>query len=225
MIKAVIIDFDDTLCLTEEATFNLENEVLRQMGRAPMARETHRSTWGQPLFEAIKTRSPGVDVEEFRRLVDVVQAEWVEGKKIDVVDEMRLAAMDALMEQGKKLYILTSRTHQEVRHILAPDHGLAGRITAFYYRDVMEFHKPDPRAFDILLNDHGFDRNECVYVGDSPSDAVAAKQAGMHFICSLESGVRTEEDFEGLATDVFIPRFVDLPAAVALLDNKLAVLA
>lgn len=223
MIKAVIVDFDDTLCLTEEATFYLENEVLRQMGRTPMPREIHKSTWGQPLFDAIKTRSPGVDVERFRQLIDEVQTNWVGLGKIDAVDELRLAALDALMEQGKKLYILTSRTHQEVRHLMAPDHGLASRITTFYYRDVMEFHKPDPRAFDVLLNDHGFDRNECVYVGDSPSDAVAAKQAHMHFICSLESGVRTEEDFEGLRTDVFIPRFSDLPAAVALLDKNLAI--
>jgi phosphoglycolate phosphatase len=133
--------------------------------------------------------------------------------------------LDVLQEQGKKLFILTSRTHQEVEHMLKPDHDLAKRITTFYYRDVMEFHKPDPRAFDVLLNDHGFDRGECVYVGDSPSDAVAAKQAHMHFICSLESGVRTEDDFEGLGTDVFISRFTDLPGAVALLDKKVSGLA
>ncbi|GEM_PF-2707710 len=33
MIKAVAIDFDDTLCLTEEATFKLENATLVRMGR------------------------------------------------------------------------------------------------------------------------------------------------------------------------------------------------
>ena len=85
----------------------------------------------------------------------------------------------------------------------------------------MEFHKPDPRAFDLLLKDHSFDRAECVYVGDSPNDAIAAKQAGMHFIGSVESGVRTEADFEGLLTDVFIAHFTDLPAAVAQLDQRL----
>jgi phosphoglycolate phosphatase len=32
MIKAVIIDVDDTLCLTESICFELENDVLKQMG-------------------------------------------------------------------------------------------------------------------------------------------------------------------------------------------------
>jgi len=224
MIKAVIVDFDDTLCMTEQACFDLENEILRRMGRSPMSREIHKTTWGQPLFETIKVRSPGVDAEEFRRLTDIVQAEWVQEEKIDVVDNLRLATLDALAEAGKKLYVLTSRTHQELRHLLAPDHGLASRITAFYYRDIMEFHKPDPRAFDLLLKDHAFERAECAYVGDSPNDAIAAKQAGMHFIGSVESGVRTEADFEGLLTDVFITHFTDLPAAVAQLDQRFGLL-
>ncbi len=187
-----------------------------------MSMEMHRATWGQPLFEVIQVRSPGVDVEEFRVSHRAAHQEWIAEGKVDAVDPAGLAALDALVDDGKKLYILTSRTHQEFQHLLAPDHELASRITAFYYRDVMEFHKPDPRAFDVLLKNHGFDREECVYVGDSPSDALAAKQAKMHFICSLESGVRTEKDFEGLATDVFIKRFADLPAAVALLDKRLA---
>jgi phosphoglycolate phosphatase-like HAD superfamily hydrolase len=38
MIRAVIVDVDDTLCLTEEASFALENEVLSRMGRPPMPR-------------------------------------------------------------------------------------------------------------------------------------------------------------------------------------------
>lgn len=75
MIRAVVIDFDDTLCLTEEACFDLENEVLRRIGRKPQTRSIHKSTWGRPLFEAIKVRSPGVDVEEFRRAMTGAQRE------------------------------------------------------------------------------------------------------------------------------------------------------
>lgn len=41
MIQAVVIDVDDTLCLTEAACFDLENEVLKRMGREPMPRAIH----------------------------------------------------------------------------------------------------------------------------------------------------------------------------------------
>jgi len=41
VIKAVVIDLDDTLCLTEEACFDMENEVLVKMGLKPMSRDIH----------------------------------------------------------------------------------------------------------------------------------------------------------------------------------------
>ncbi|MGB4759594.1 MAG: hypothetical protein WBP26_06080 [Candidatus Saccharimonadales bacterium] len=79
MIKAVIIDFDDTLCLTEEACFNLENETLQRMGRKPMSRDIHKNTWGQPLYDAIRLRSPGVDADKFWEIMPTVHEEFIEG--------------------------------------------------------------------------------------------------------------------------------------------------
>lgn len=221
MIKAVVIDFDDTLCLTEQACFELENEVLRLMGRPPQEREVHRKTWGQPLYEAITVRSPGVDAVVFRQIMEEQIPVWVLEGKLDAVNPKNFDALDEVASQGKELYILTSRTHKEVEHLMEADHDLAGRIKAFYYRDIMEYHKPDPRAFDVLLNNHGLARSECVYVGDSPSDAAAAKQGHMHFIASLESGVRTREDFAAFEVDAFIDYLTDLPQAIRALDRNI----
>lgn len=214
MIKAVVIDFDDTLCLTEAACFELENAVLALMDCQPQTREIHKHTWGQPLFDIITTRSPGVDVKRFRELIQEMLPLWVAEGKIDTISPTSIETLDELLQEGKELYILTSRTHDEVKHLLSPEHDLASRITSFYYRDIMAFHKPDPRAFDEVLNDHQLDRAACVYVGDSPSDAMAAKQAGLHFIASLESGVRTKEDFATLPVDAFVNSFSNIPAAI-----------
>lgn len=222
MIKAVIVDFDDTLCLTEEACFYLENEVLRRIGAKPFERALHISTWGQPLFEAIKVRSPGVDVAAFRETMAQAQLEWVDEGKIDVITPANLAAIDALLADGKEVFVLTARTHEEVVHFLEPEHDLSKRIKQLYYRDVMLFHKPDPRAFDTLLSDHILKPSECVYVGDSLTDAEAAKGAGMHFVACLEAGIRTRADFSIHPVDAFIDRFADLPATVALLGTEAA---
>lgn len=211
MIKAVIVDFDDTLCLTEEACFYLENEALKKIGAKTQSQEIHRRTWGQPLFEAIKVRSPGVDVAKFREVLTKAHMDWVAAEKIDSVTKDNLGALDRLVASGKEVFILTSRTRDELMHIMAPDHDLSNRVKAFYYRDIMLFHKPDPRAFDMLLEDHDFTPQECVYVGDSPSDAQAAKGAGLHFIACLEAGIRTRDDFAKEQVDAFIDRFADLP--------------
>ena len=66
MIKLVLIDFDDTLCMTEKARFKIENYVAKKMGFSPMTRETHIKYWGKkPLEESILDRVPGIDAKAF----------------------------------------------------------------------------------------------------------------------------------------------------------------
>lgn len=218
MIEAVILDFDDTLCLTEEGCFHLENETLRRMGREPMSRKIHKETWGQALGEAIQLRSPGVAVDEFWRLMPIVHKEYIANGQVDVVTEENLRALDRLIGLDKQVMILTSRTELEVKHLLDSGHHLAGRLSSFYYKDNMEFHKPDPRAFSVIERDHGLKPEQCVYVGDSPSDAAASNGAGVRFIASLESGIRQPSDFAAYKVERFIDRFPEIVAAVQELD-------
>jgi len=214
MIKAVVIDIDDTLCLTEATCFNLENEVLRRMGRVPMSREIHLETWGWPLFDAMLERSPGVDVDQFIHAFQPVIAEYIDSGKLDDIPTDNYDALDKLIETGKTIILLTSRSPHELKHILAPDHLLASRVKTIYHKGNTRFHKPDPRVFDELFADHQFAPSECVYVGDSPSDAHASKGAGMLFVATLESGLRNKSDFDQYEVNKFIDRFSELVDAV-----------
>ncbi|MDB5184974.1 MAG: putative haloacid dehalogenase-like hydrolase [Candidatus Saccharibacteria bacterium] len=218
MIEAIVIDLDGTLCMTEAVSFELENETLKHIGRSAMPRDVHVQTWGRPLFEAIVTRSPGVDVEAFKTAYHPLIEEFTRSGKLDAIPKENYAALDEFIQQGKTIMVLTSRTHTELRHLLEPDHLLAARVQAFYYRDTMQYHKPDPRAFDGLLKDTALQPAQCVYVGDSVGDATAAHQAGLHFIASLESGLRQRQDFLGLEVDAFVERFPDIVRIVASLD-------
>lgn len=218
MIKAVIIDFDDTLCLTETACFEMENEILVSMGRAPMSRSVHINTWGQPLFDAIMVRSPGIDVGEFKVAYPSMIEKYTKGRKLDAIPAVNYETLDRLVKSGKLLLILTSRTHAELRHLLEPDHKLVTTIKAFYHKDNVKYYKPDPRAFDELLSDNGLSAKDCVYVGDSVSDAVASKEAGLRFIASLESGLRKRSDFSPEQVDEFIYKFPDVIDAIAELE-------
>jgi phosphoglycolate phosphatase len=42
--------------------------------------------------------------------------------------------------------------------------------------------KPDPAALEIILNDCGVSRNECVFIGDSSVDIETARNAGIDVI-------------------------------------------
>ena len=218
MIEAVVIDIDDTLCMTEAACFELENEALACLGRRPMDRDIHLRTWGQPLMEALPKRSPGVDLSEFFAVYEVLLPEYVTMGRLDVLSEENLATLDALAAGGRGVALLTSRSETEVRHLLADNHLLAGRVGRIYHSGLTRFLKPDPRVFELFLDDSGIRSNRCVYVGDSPGDAAAATGAGLRFIASLQSGVRRPEDFANYQVDAFISDFTEVLDTVAQLD-------
>lgn len=214
MIRAVIVDVDDTLCLTEAASFDLENEVLARMGRPPMSRAVHLSTWGEVLLDAMPHRSPGLDLDRFAALFLTVHREYLAAGRLDVIPPENLKTLDRFVADGRTVLLLTSRAEAEVEHMLAADHVLAGRVSAAYHQGNTRYRKPDPRVFDELLAETGFAPHECVYVGDSPGDATAAGGAGIRFIACLQSGVRRLDEFDPRYVTTSVDAFPDLIAAI-----------
>ncbi len=210
MIKIVIIDFDDTLCLTEEACFKLENDIAGQMRLPPMTRKTHQKNWGAPLREAISDRLPGVDAEKFMELIEIEVERYVHNGHLDTISKENIQTLDKLKGAGKKLALLTSRSHGEVRHLLHESHPISQRIEKIYHQGNSEHRKPDPRVFDQVLSHFEAQPAACVYIGDAVTDAMAAKGAGMQFIAVMESGLRSREDFEGWNVDFYADKFPDI---------------
>lgn len=214
-IKAVISDVDGNLILTEEPFWRLENDIFGQMGIPPMPREIHRQTWGMKLGEAVVPRSVGrADVEVFWQLFPENYKRYVDNGWLDGVVEDNLIALKEIRAMHLEHYILTSRTLAEMGHLMSDKNPLDGLIDAFYYQENMEFHKPDPRAFQHIETLHGLKPAECVYVGDQPGDAAAANGAGLHFIANLEEGLRTQTDFADYQVDAFIHKYAELPSVL-----------
>lgn len=210
MIKAVIIDIDDTLCLTESACYEMENEIMQSMGREPFSRAIHIKTWGINLKDAISIRSPGIDYKEFKQHFKRIMKNYVKSGKLDSINHENYKTLDRLIDNNKKIILLTSRSELELEHMLEPSHELSSRVHEFYHKDNIKYHKPDPRAFDELLANNLLSPNECVYIGDSVGDAAAAKGAGLYFIASLESGIREKADFDDYKVDAFVYKFPDI---------------
>jgi phosphoglycolate phosphatase len=221
VIRAVIVDVDDTLCLTEAVSFELENEVLAALGRPPMSRAVHRATWGEVLLDAMPHRSPGVDLGRFAELFPVLHQRYLADGRLDVVPAENLRALDRLVGDGRTVMLLTSRTEAEVRHLLEPDHVLAGRVTGAYHQGNTRFRKPDPRVFDELLAETGLKPQQCVYVGDSPGDAAAAGGAGIRFVACLQSGVRRLDEFDPRYVTAAVDTFPEMVGVIEALDQSM----
>jgi phosphoglycolate phosphatase len=203
MIKLVVIDFDDTLCMTEGASFELENEIVQILGHKPMTRRQHQINWGKPIELAITERIPGIDVDEFMNLLGPTLKRYITEGKMDAITQANFQFLEDIRSSGRNLALLTSRTQTEVEHLLEPVHPINKHIEKIYYKGNSAFLKPDPRVFDKVLTDFGVKPSEAIYLGDYMGDATCAKGAGLHFVAVLESGLRTKDDFAGIAVDYF----------------------
>ena len=210
MIKLVLFDFDETICMTEEACFHLENETAQSMGFSPMSREIHQSTWGKPLKNAITIRVPGIDPETFMTEVMKRSKKYLHDGRLDSIGQDRLKVFDELIAMGKKIAILTSRTYDEVEHLIDPNHVISEKVEQIYHMEEGSYVKPDPRVFDKPLADFNCLPEEAVYIGDAVSDAQAANGAGLHFIAYIESTIRDESQFAGHHVDFFAYSFEDV---------------
>lgn len=212
MIKLVLLDFDDTLCLSEESCFHFENEVAKTMGFPPMSREVHKSTWGQHLHESIGERIPGIDGNEFMKRFEEQVPQAIAQGRFDSVPKENLEILEKIKEEGKKIAIITSRSLIEVKAIMDSSHPLSSRIDKFYHRDNLDHMKPDPRVFNKALYEFDVMPIESVYVGDTLKDGFAAKNAGMDFIAVLESGLVKKESFlnANILVDYFAEKFTDI---------------
>jgi HAD superfamily hydrolase (TIGR01549 family) len=210
-VTVVALDFDDTLCMTQKACFRLENMAAQAIGAPPMSEATHLATWGKPMTQVLQARFPGVDEQAFMRSYEICLRQASQEGWYDAIPQKNYQTLSELKSQGIRLGVLSSRSRKEIQHLMASDHPLIAYIDKFYYLDNCEHHKPDGRVFDGLLKDFGVSKEQVVYVGDSVSDAKACESAGIAFVASLESGLRTKEDFNGLPVHNFIHEFSELP--------------
>jgi phosphoglycolate phosphatase len=214
VIKAVILDFDDTLFMTEQASFEIENETAGLLGLAPMTRETHVHNWGKPIEHAIIERFPGIDLTKFMEAFPAVLRSHVRAGRIDALTDANTVALAQITASGYRLYAVTSRKLVEIDHLLSSEHEFSRYVEegSIFHKDNSQHLKPDPRAFDGVIALTGFKPAECVYVGDSLTDCRAAKGAGLQFVACLESGLRHREEFEALGSqpDGFVDTFAGI---------------
>ena len=222
MIKLILVDFDDTLCLSEEACFLLENEIAAKLGFAPMTRTAHQANWGKPLKDAITERIPGIDSKKFMALFPEVSKKHTEDGSFDHISEENLDILRSLRKKGYKVIIQTPRQHCEVQYLISDKSPLMPVIDGFFYQERTNCWAPDPHVFLLPARMFHAAPQETVYIGEALLDVEWCKAAGIHFIASLESGLRTKEDFEKLGATMFINRFTELPERIEELDTTLA---
>ncbi|TGK96787.1 phosphatase [Leptospira brenneri] len=181
MIKAILFDYDDTLVQTRKTRYNTIDKLSNEVFNTKVTEKEIDEAWGLPAEEFL--------LKLFGRFSTDIHYLWsvyVEFSKKDL-NVPHLNAFDFIHQfQNSFLFgIVTSSSekvvHRELKE-LQIDTNLFLRIQAAEHTNV---HKPNPNVFEPifqLLKNENIEKNEVIYIGDSPADHESSSKFGFHFL-------------------------------------------
>jgi phosphoglycolate phosphatase-like HAD superfamily hydrolase len=186
---SVVCDFDDTLVATFKVRVVTLIRTAAQFGIQIDSQSIGRH-WGLPFPELISNLLPGLNFEDFLRLYRL------EMKKDRPIAQPGSSELLKYCRETSRILIIhsASRTDLIEQDVAALHWG--EYVDAIFGVDRTNYSKPDPRSMEVPLNwliSHSEDLRSTVYIGDSPSDFLLARECGLLFI-GVHSGVILDLD-------------------------------
>lgn len=217
----VAFDLDGTLVDTAPDLIGTLNHLLTQEGLPPLPFDEARPFIGHGARRLLERGFHAAGQVLHPARLEVLFQRFLPHYLDRIADESRPypgceAALDALRAEGARLCVCTNKP-TDLSVVLLETLGLAGHFEAIVGRDSAPAAKPDPRHLQAAVEAAGGHLGRAVLVGDSGTDAGAARAAGAGLI--LVSFGYTEIPVEDLSPDALVHSFDDVPAAcLRLLD-------
>jgi pyrophosphatase PpaX len=206
----VLFDFDGTVIDSGAIIIaSMRHATKTVLGRDIPDDELGRAVGGSGLIEQMRLIDPArVDelVACYREHNEPLHSELAECAGMSDV-------LTTLKAQGRRLGVVTAKRQETVR-------------LAFSYLPLERFfdvvvgsedtdrHKPDPAPLEHALDLLGAERDDAVYVGDSPFDVRAAKAAGVHSVAVTWGGIHPRERLEAEEPDRVVDTAEELLAVL-----------
>lgn len=181
MIKAVLFDVDGVLLDSFEANFIFYQKLFKKVGHQPPTREEYKKLFHIHMRGVIQTVTKILSDEEVDKI-------WEIGKSRKVRYPAELLSIpkkaEEVMEKLHKKYklgVVTSRQKDSIFE--SPKLAKLKKYFAIVVSyDDTKNHKPHPDPLLFACTKLHMQPPEIVYIGDSESDFIAAKSAGMKII-------------------------------------------
>ena len=206
----VLFDFDGTVIDSGAIIIaSMRHATKTVLGRDIPEEELGRAVGGSGLIEQMRL----IDPERVDELVSVYRAHN-EPLHAEISECVGMTdVLTTLKDEGRRLGIVTAKRQETVKlafSYLPLEHFFDVVVGS----DDTERHKPDPEPIQHALERMGVDRDDAVYVGDSPFDVRAAKAAGMHAIAVTWGGIHPRERLEAEEPDAIVDTPEELLAAL-----------
>lgn len=208
--KAVIFDFDYTLVDSSKAICSCFNYALEKFGIPSLPDERICRTIGLPIPEML-VRLAGEKYREksgeFRSCYREIANEVMDG--LTFIYEEADITVKKLKEAGIKLGIVSTKSRNRIEGFLRLK-GLLDFFDIVYGAEDVKNLKPDPEGLLDAVLKLEYSLSDCLYVGDSITDAMTAQRAGVPFAAVL-SGSTVREEFGDHDVLWFMENLAELP--------------
>ena len=220
-IYTILFDLDGTLVDTAPDLMNAHNHVMNKFGYPTKSTEEirnlvgggagamiGRSIWGQAKKEFGKVQDEKIKKEMVKEFVDYY------GKNIVKESKLIDGAKDFLIWSKEKNISMAVCTNKQ-EHLAIDLLKKIGIYDFFEYvagHNTFDYCKPDPRHLTSVVEILGGDLKKTLMVGDSETDANAAKAAGIPVIL-LEDGY-TEKNTTEIYHNHLIKDFIGIEKIV-----------
>jgi HAD superfamily hydrolase (TIGR01509 family) len=180
LLKAVLLDLDGVLLDTFRSGLH-KIHALCAMHEVPYGRETRAkltNAWGMPAIELLMHC-----LQVNKALATEMNRVW---EKLDTTHKPQLipGAREVLLwlrHNKFRTALITSR-HRKWLLELLDEVDLLNKFDVVTAKEDCPYHKPDPKVFRYALEHfEGLEigKEDCIFVGDTPSDTVAGTRANL----------------------------------------------
>ena len=212
-VKAVMIDLDGTLLDTIPDLAAAANNMLIEMGRAPLPESTIRNYVGKGianLIERTLTNSMDgtPDAASFERAVPIYERCYkaANGKHTTIYPGVK-EGLDLMRAQGYPLVCVTNKSERFTLPLLDCV-KLADYFACVVSGDTLPQKKPDPAPLLHACKQLNVAPGEMLMIGDSLNDAQAARSAGCPIFC-VTYGYNEGHDVRTLDVDAIVSSLVE----------------
>jgi phosphoglycolate phosphatase len=225
LLRGIIFDLDGTLISlhVDGAAFRREiaQELSRGGFRMDLIEANSHGLYVQDILDRARSQiDEGVVKADYRdvrvrtfQALDALEVEWIRHSHLLPGAE---AILSRLSGEGKvpiTLALLTNSGRPATKYALE-ELRLSRYFKRSFTRDDVPAMKPRPDGITAALKELGLDKSEVLYVGDSPTDIMATRGAGVR-IASVATGKYDAEALRKLGPDYTLASLTDLEPLLA----------
>ncbi|MGE0766029.1 MAG: HAD-IA family hydrolase [Hyphomicrobiaceae bacterium] len=212
----IAFDLDGTLVETAPDLIRATNHVMGLIGEHPVAPTEIRASISfgarAMIVKALDIRTVRLTNAEIDGLLEHFLAHYTDNIAVESHPFPGLeGALDRLASAGAKLVVCTNK-REGMSRLLLETLGLAGHFAAIAGRDTFPVHKPHPDHLTGAVRLAGGDPRLAIMVGDSNTDLLTARAAGVPMI-GVPFGY-TDVPMRQLGPDALLEHYDDLAATI-----------